>query len=124
METIRIIAQLIVGLGLLNVWILRREKKTPYRGGDSSTMREEFAAYGLGVRSMWVVGGLKIVCAIALLIGIYVPELVLPSASVLVALMLGAVAMHLKAEDPLVKFLPSAAVLVLCLFLALNAQGV
>ncbi len=45
---IRII-QCLVALGLLNVWLLRFNRKTPYRdrGGSTASMREEFAAYGM-----------------------------------------------------------------------------
>ena len=30
--------QILVGLGLLNVWLLRRQSATPYRGGASRTL--------------------------------------------------------------------------------------
>ena len=43
------IAQVIVGLGLLNVWLVRFNKSTEYRGGAAANMREEFATYGLPV---------------------------------------------------------------------------
>lgn len=39
--------QVIVGLGLLNVWLVRGRSATSYRGGTSGTLRDEFAAYGL-----------------------------------------------------------------------------
>ena len=32
--------QVVVGLGLLNVWLLRGRSATPYRGGASRTLRE------------------------------------------------------------------------------------
>ena len=47
METLRIIAQLIVGLGILNVWLVAKSK-TPYRAGDASSMKEEFALWSAG----------------------------------------------------------------------------
>lgn len=120
MEMLRILCQLIVGFGLLNVWLLRLDKKTAYRGGSARNMREEFAAYGLPAWFMWLVGFLKVIAALALLAGIFLPALVLPAAALVGVLMLGAVAMHLKAGDPLLKSLPAAAVLALALFLVLS----
>ena len=35
--------QLIVALGILNVWMLRPGKATPFRGGDAKSLRDEFA---------------------------------------------------------------------------------
>lgn len=39
------------------------------------------------------------------------PDLILPAVSVLVALMLGALAMHVKVNDPPIKSLPAALML-------------
>ena len=47
MEYFRIALQLIVAVGILNVWLLRSGRATPFRGGDARSLREEFAAYGL-----------------------------------------------------------------------------
>jgi uncharacterized membrane protein YphA (DoxX/SURF4 family) len=107
METLRLTLQLIVAIGLLNVWLLRAGKATPYRGGDAKSMRDEFATYGLPVAMMYVVGGLKILIAIALIAGIWLPALVVPAASLLILLMSGAFAMHLKVKDPMEKAIPS-----------------
>ncbi len=114
METLVQICQVIVGCGLLNVWLLRFNKSTAYRGGAAANMLEEFAAYGLPAWSCYLVGFLKVVSAFALLAGLLRPELVLPAASVVAVLMAGAVAMHLKVGDPFKKSLPALTVLVLC----------
>ncbi|TQE96891.1 MAG: DoxX family protein, partial [Spiribacter salinus] len=102
-------------LGILNVWLLRFNKSTPYRGRQASNLKEEFAAYGLPAGSVYVVGVLKVSAAIALLIGIAFPVLVLPAASVMAVLMLGAVGMHFKVKDAPHKFVPASSVLLLCL---------
>ena len=120
MELLRIIVQLIVGLGILNVWLVRFKSKTPYRAGQSSSMKEEFAAYGLSERTMWLVCVVKVAAAVALLIGIYLPQLVIPSAIVLAILMLVAVAMHIKLKDPVIKSLPASIILLLSVFLILS----
>lgn len=109
------ILQVVVALGLLNVWLLRRGSATPYRGGDARSLREEFAAYGLPEAVFYVVGALKIGSAIALLVGLWIESLVLPAAAVVAALMVGALVMHLKVKDPPKKSLPAFVVLLLSL---------
>ena len=103
--------QVIVGLGLLNVWLLRRQSATAYRGGDAKNLKEEFATYGLPAPMFYVVGGLKIACGALLLVGLAYAPVVLPAAAVVAVLMLGAVAMHLKVGDPVRKYVPAALML-------------
>jgi hypothetical protein len=121
MKIVSLIFQIIVALGLLNVWLLRFNKKTAYRGGAAQSMKEEFASYGLPQGSLWTVGGLKIACALCLLMGIWIPVLILPAAAVVSLLMIGAIAMHLKIRDPLVKSVPAGTVLILVAFVLANA---
>lgn len=109
--------QIIIALGIYNVWLLRYGKSSAFRGGDADNMEEEFAAYGLPPWSVKVVGALKLLFATLLLIGIWYPVLVLPAALGMTVLMLGAVAMHIKVKDPLKKSLPAATLLVLSLIL-------
>jgi hypothetical protein len=59
MEYLRSVLTVIISLGILNVWLLRFNKPTPYRGGTAKNLKEEFAAYGLPVWFMWVVGASK-----------------------------------------------------------------
>ncbi len=110
-HTIGLILQAIVGLGLLNVWLLRRKSATAYRGGDAKNLKDEFAAYGLPAPMFYIVGGLKIVCGVLLLVGIAYPPVVLPAAAVVAVLMVGAVTMHLKVRDPVSKYVPAALML-------------
>jgi hypothetical protein len=117
MQTIVHICQIIVGLGLLNVWLLRFNKPTAYRGGTSANMLGEFAAYGLPAWSCYLVGFLKVASAIALLAGLLYPAPVLPAALIVTLLMAGAVAMHVKVGDPFKKFVPALSVLVLCVII-------
>jgi uncharacterized membrane protein YphA (DoxX/SURF4 family) len=110
-HTIGLILQAIVGLGLLNVWLLRRESATAYRGGDAKNLKDEFATYGLPAPMFYIVGGLKIMCGVLLLVGLAYPPVVLPAAAVVAVLMMGAVAMHLKVRDPVSKYVPAALML-------------
>lgn len=115
MNTIVQICQIIVGCGLLNVWLLRFNKATSYRGGAAVNMLEEFAAYGLPAWSCYLVGFLKVTSALALLAGLIYPALALPAAAVVAVLMAGAIGMHIKVGDPAKKSLPALSVLVLSL---------
>lgn len=118
MEKIVLAFQLAVALGLLNVWLLRPGKATPWRGGEAKNMREEFRAYGLPEWFMWVVGFFKITLALVLIAGLWIDQIVAPAALGVAILMLGAVAMHFKVRDPLRKSLPAISLLVLCVVMA------
>jgi len=111
LPTISAILQAIVGLGLLNVWLLRRGSSTAYRGGAAKNLKEEFATYGLPPSMFYIVGGLKIICGVLLLVGLAFPPVVLPAAAVVVVLMLGAIVMHLKVGDAGLKYVPATMML-------------
>jgi len=111
--TVSIILQTIVGLGLLNVWLMRSRSATDYRGGDAKSLKEELAAYGLPEWFFYLVGVLKVGSAFLLLVGIVYRPVVLPAAAVVVVLMLGALAMHVKVKDPAIKSLPAFLVLLM-----------
>jgi len=119
MDYLRIALQLLVALGILNVWLLRSGKPTPYRGGEGQNLRQEFAAYGLPDWFMYLVGVLKIGLALALIVAIWIPALAQPAAVGMAVLMVGAFLMHLNAKDPISKALPSVAVLLMCAAIAL-----
>lgn len=119
MEWARLIAQVIIALGIFNVWILRFSKPTDWRGGRARNMREEFAVYGLPYWFMLLIGLLKLTFAALLIAGIWFPFLTRPSALGMAVLMAGAVLMHLKAGDPLKKALPALTMLALSLFVAI-----
>jgi len=119
MELIRIVLQVVVGLGILNVWLIRANWSTGFRGGDAKTLKEEFATYGLPLWFFYLVGVLKISCALALLAGIWFHALVIPGAFGLAVLMAGAFTMHLKVKDPFQKAWPSLVMLALSILIAL-----
>lgn len=114
MQTVMAILQVVAALGLLNVWLLRFNKSTPYRGGNSSSMLEEFASYGLPHWFTYVVGFLKVGAALCLIAGLWLHKLVFPAALTVSILMLGALAMHLKVHDPFKKSVPALIMLGLC----------
>lgn len=119
MDYLLIALKLTVALGILNVWLLRRNKSTAYRGKEAKTLREEFAVYGLSFSIFCLVGVLKVGLALALLASFLMPSLAQPAALGMGALMLGAFVMHLKVKDPISKAVPSLAVLAMCAAIAL-----
>ena len=113
MDKIAILIQLVIAFGIFNVWIVRCNKATPYRGGNACTMAEEFRVYGLSDSTRSVVGGLKLASAALLLLGIWFPPLAQLAAGVLAVLMLIAVFMHVKVADPVRKSIPAFTMFVL-----------
>jgi uncharacterized membrane protein YphA (DoxX/SURF4 family) len=118
METIVIVIQVIIALGIFNVWLLRFGKPTGWRGGSAQNMKEEFQTYGLPEGFVWVIGFVKLLLAVLLVAGIWFPAVTQPAAIGMAVLMLGAVVMHVKVKDPPKKSLPAFTMLVLSLVVA------
>jgi hypothetical protein len=95
------------------VWLVRARAATAYRGGSAQSLKEEFAAYGLPEWTFYAVGALKVGSAVLLIAGIWIPQLIRPPALVVAALMVGALAMHAKAKDPLTKSVPALLMLLM-----------
>ncbi len=107
--------QIIIGLGILNVWLFRNKKATPYRGSNANNLKEEFAAYGLPPYAVWVIGtdqSERRHCSSG---GHFRSGVTQPAAIVIAVLMAGAVAMHAKVKDPVRCYLPATAMLLLSL---------
>ena len=119
MEYVLFSLQLIAGLGIYNVWLLRFNQSTPYRGGRARNLREEFTEYGLPAVAVYIIGFLKLASATGLIIGCFFPGLVVPSATLLALLMLGALIMHVKVKDPISRSVPALIMLALCLAILL-----
>lgn len=120
MDQLKVICQLIIALGIINVWVLRFGKKTSWRGGTAKNMREEFEAYGLPFGFMITIGFLKVLLAMLLVVGIWVPAITRFAAIFMALLMSGAVGMHLKIKDPIKKSLPAMSMLALSLIVVLG----
>lgn len=112
--------QLVVAFGLLNVWVIRSNQATPYRGSNASSLKNEFKAYGLPLWSFYVIGFIKISAALLLLLGLWKPFLVFPAALVVSFLMVGAIGMHIKVKDPLKKMIPALIMLLLSIAICIG----
>ena len=114
-EITEILIKLVVGLSILNVWLINRDKATPWRGGNATSMQEEFAAYGLSKNAMMIVGTLKCLFAVLILVSIFYNAVEYTGAIGIALLMLGAIVMHFKINDPIKKSVPAAIFLLLSL---------
>ncbi len=110
MNVIGKIAQTAAALWIINVWTLRFNKDTGYRGGEAKNMKEEFAVYGLPEPAMYAVGATKVALASAMLVGNFVPRITRPASIGLAAFMVGAIGMHIKAGDSVKQYLPALSV--------------
>lgn len=124
MEWIKIAMQLTIALGIYNVWLVRFGKATKWRGGSATNLKAEFEVYGIPQWFMMVVGFFKVTLATLLIVGIWVDILIGPAAFGMALLMTGALVMHIKVKDPLLKSLPAFTVFTLCVLLALLSFGI
>ena len=111
MKYIKIILSLIISLTILNVWLIRFDSNSIYRGGEAKNMIQEFEEYGFNENIVYIVGFLKVSSALVLLLGIYYNKLIFPAALTISLFMISAVIMHFKISDELIKFMPSSILL-------------
>ena len=107
MTNLSVIAQLIVAVSIVIVWVFRFEN-----------IEKEFREYGLGTFMRSAVGAAKIALATLLVVGIWYPSLVLIPALLMAFLMVSAQYFHFKVNNPWQKRMPSLFLLLLCLFIA------
>ena len=119
MDTVVLVIQVIIALGIYNVWLLRFGKETEWRGGPAKDLKEEFEVYGLPSWFMGIVGFLKLLFATLLIVGIWYQPVVRPASIGMAVLMLGAISMHVKVKDPMKRSLPAFTMLVLSGIVAL-----
>tara|TARA_B100000780_G_scaffold179992_1_gene126183 strand:+ start:149 stop:493 length:345 start_codon:yes stop_codon:yes gene_type:complete len=112
MENIAILAQLIIAISILIVWVFRFDN-----------IVVEFKQYDLSdlIRSM--VGASKIALATLLVVGIFYKEVVFISALLMAFMMVCAQIAHVKVKNPLSKYIPSFLLLILSLFVAAVDYG-
>ena len=111
--------QIIIALSVLRVWTMNFNKPSRWRGGGAKNMKEEFIAYGLPSWIMYLVGSLKVAFSIGLFAGLWIPEVVVFSASGIAIMMFFAIVMHAKIKDPLTKSIPAITFLVLSVLIIL-----
>lgn len=107
MVNLSVIAQLIVAVSIIIVWVFRFDN-----------IVKEFKQYGLSDLTRTIVGSIKIVLATLLIVGIWYPSMILIPALLMALLMLSAQYFHFKVHNPWHKYIPSLFLLLLCLFIA------
>ena len=115
------ILSLIVGFTVVNVWLFRSNKSTSYRGGEASSLLEEFEVYGLG-DYFYIIGFIKVSLAIILILSIYFDKLKLISSLGIAIMMIVAIYMHFSVGDELIKSMPASVMLVSCLIIAYSTK--
>lgn len=118
METVLTATQLLIAIAMVDVWILRYDKPLRARGGDAQTMVEEFRVYGLPDWFRDLTRALKLSAAGLLVAGLVYDWAAFAGGALLVVLMAGAVAMHVKVSDPWLKSVPATFFLGLSGFVA------
>lgn len=113
--------KVIVGLSILNVWLIQPKKPTKWRGGNAKTIVEEFKVYGLSKSFCYIIGFLKVSLALILLASIQFEALTLIGSLGLAALLLGSIIMHIKVKDELYKSFPAFLFFVINLVIAYTA---
>ena len=114
------ILQLLVGVSILVVWLVRSHVRSNFRVGDALTLKEEVSEVGL---PDWFYDIIKIVkpfFAFFLLIGLIYSPLTLPCMIFTTIFMIGAVWMHIKAKDNFFKIIPALTLKAFCLIILLS----
>jgi|TARA_B100000768_G_scaffold134511_1_gene125296 hypothetical protein len=112
MENISILAQLIVCASIIIVWVFRFDN-----------IVSEFKQYGLSDLVRNSVGASKIALATILALGVWYEVPVEIAALLMAFLMICAQGFHVKVRNPLKKYVPSALLLLLSLFIAAFNYG-
>jgi uncharacterized membrane protein YphA (DoxX/SURF4 family) len=123
MSWLLILLQIAIALSMFDIWWWRYETPGIFRGGDATTMVEEFEHYGLPAWFRNLVRVLKLSAAVLMLVGIWYPVAAFVAAVVLIVLMAGAMTMHFKVRDPLFKSLPSFSFFLLNAIVAYATRG-
>lgn len=113
MEKLLIVSQIIVATSVIIVWVFRREN-----------IIIEFEQYGISDTIRDIVGAVKISLATILILGIWHKELLMLSSLSMAFLMICAQYFHIKASNHFKKFVPSLALLLLCLFIAAKSFAI
>ena len=107
MENIVKVAQLVVGISVLFVWIFRFDN-----------IIKEFKQFGLSDLMRSFVGASKIALATLLIAGVWYPSFVQIPSILMGIFMISAQYFHFKAHNPFIRRVPSLVFLILCAFLA------
>ena len=121
LKTISKVLSVFVGLTVINVWLFRSGKTTPYRGGNAANLLDEFEVYGLEEYFL-IIGIVKVSLAIILLFSLYFNKLRFFSSSGIAIMMMVAIYMHVSVGDDLIKSMPASILLISSLIIAYSEK--
>ena len=121
MKVLSKILSAVVGLTVIDVWLFRSNRSTSYRGGDATSLLEEFQVYGLEDYFL-IIGIIKVSLAIMLLLSLYFKKLSFFASSGIGIMMLVAIYMHVNVGDELIKSMPASVMLASCLVIAYSSK--
>tara|TARA_B110000008_G_C16447486_1_gene354568 strand:- start:59 stop:403 length:345 start_codon:yes stop_codon:yes gene_type:complete len=107
MEKIAMYSQIVIAISVINVWVFRFDN-----------IVKEFKQYGLSDTLRNIVGAFKISLSTLLVVGIFYEDVILVSSLSMAFLMICAQIAHIKARNPLMKYVPSFILLLLSLLVA------
>jgi hypothetical protein len=110
MENLISLAQLVLALSVVYVWIFRYHNVV-----------KEFIQFGLNDTTRNFVGVSKIALSTLIVAGIWYPALVQIPAVLMGLFMIAAQYFHFKIKNPFIKHLPSLILLILCAFIAIES---
>tara|TARA_B100001250_G_C19669884_1_gene731002 strand:- start:641 stop:1003 length:363 start_codon:yes stop_codon:yes gene_type:complete len=113
MESIKIIIQAIIALGIFYELKIQLNNSSINRGGNSQNMESEFKSNDFKNSFLKILRFSKLSLACILIIGIWFSNLVDVSAFLIGCLMIGTIGDHLKTNDSLNKSLPAFIILTL-----------
>ncbi|GAC1656271.1 MAG: hypothetical protein NVS4B3_21880 [Gemmatimonadaceae bacterium] len=112
MHTLAAVSQVIIALSIVIVWVFRY-----------NNVVDEFREYRLPNTVRNMVGATKIALSTLLIVGIWIPTLVVIPALLMALLMLGAQLAHVSVRHAWYKSAPSFTLMLLSLFVAGVASG-
>ena len=117
MEFLIIIIQVLIAVVIANVWFIRKNKLTKYRGGSSTSLKDEFKAYGYPDWFFYFIFVLKTTLALFIFSGIWFESFLYIGSIGMTLLMLGAIFSHIKIKDSFIKVVPATVMFCLSAFL-------
>ena len=123
MQELSILSQVLIAAGIINVWVFRYAKPSPWRPEGATNMREEFQRYGFPDWIRSATGVTKLILAALLVAGIWSSTLAAGAGAAMAALMAIAIIAHLRIGDPLKKALPAFSLFALSAFVAYANAG-
>ena len=115
------ILQLIIGISILFVWLVRSHTPSNFRVGRANNLKEEVLEVGLPIIFYDIIKVVKPMFAFFLIVGLFYTPMTFPSMIVTTIFMVGALWMHMKAKDNFVKVITALTLFSFCVFIFIKS---